>query len=273
MLIWQASKKVTTLGAAELQEKRHALRRRIDIWRDIQKVYMPCIDQVRATRSTSTSDAPSVPSTSSTTSEAPETTPLYLPSSIPEPFWSTGCILNIVHKERRLRLAQADDALNELRRQLRISATLVDFKKVQVGGGSQKMSTRIRSVLSRFHDKTIRCAERYSAAYDALSVLDPNGDWTTRLQVLNHKTDLRPPRRCEDDESRETRRELSWIWLVAPGEGQPREVASAAEINDSKSYKLLATLSCCMRTQAWDSAVFFAIYIFIFYRNADPFAS
>jgi len=252
---------VTTLGAAELQEKWHALCRRIDLWRDVQRVYMPCIDQVRATCSTSTSDASSVPSTSSTTSEEPETTPLYLPSSIPKSFWSTGCVLNIVNKERRLRLPQADDALKELRRQLHISATLVDYKKVQVGGGSQKMSTQIRSLLSRFHDKTICCAERYSATYNALSALDPNGDWTTQLKVLNHKTDLCPPCRCEDDESRETRRELSWIWLVAPGEGLPKAVASAAEINDSKSHKLLATLSCCTRTQAWDSAVLFVIYI------------
>jgi hypothetical protein len=145
-------------------------------------------------------------------------------------------MLEVVDKERRLRLAQADDALNQLRHQLRISATIVDYRKVQIRGGSQRMNTRARSLLSRFHDKTIRSAEHYSAAYMALLTLDPNGSWTTRLKFLDHKKDLRPPRRCEDDESRETRRDLSWIWLVAPGDGP---VASANEINDSKSYKLV----------------------------------
>ena len=196
---------------------------------------MPCIDQVCA-HSARTSDTSANPSISSTAIEAPDTMPLFLPSSIPASFWSTGCMLEVVDKERRLRLAQADDALNELRRQLRISATLVDYRKVQVGGGSQKMNTRIRSLLSRFHDKTIRCDERYSAAYMALLTLDPNGSWTTRLKFLDHSKDLRPPRRSEDDESRETSRDLLWIWLVAPGDGP---VASANEITDSKSYTLV----------------------------------
>ena len=71
------------------------------------------------------------------------------------------------------------------------------------------MGTRMRNLLSHFQDKTIRCAERYSAAYQALSTLDPDGHWTARLQFLDHKKDLRPPRRSEDDESRESKRELS----------------------------------------------------------------
>jgi hypothetical protein len=229
---------VSTLGLAELQEKRHALRRRIESWRDIQQIYMPCIEQVRAAHSanhphlsdvssTSTSDVPS------STFENPETTPLFLPSSVPL-FWSTGCVAGLLDKERRLRLAQADDGLNELRRQLRISATLLEYKKIQVGGSSQKMNTRMRSLMSRFHDKTIRCAERYSAAYKALSILDSDGAWTARLKPLDHKKDLRSPRRDDDDGSHETRRELSWIWLVSPVAGRPSVVASASEINDSK---------------------------------------
>lgn len=253
VLVWQASKKITTLGAAELQEKRHSLRRRIDAWRTIQQLYMPCIEQVRSAASENTSNAshssstrPSTPDTASDTpssvTEQPETTPLFLPSAIPSSFWSTGCASGLVDKERRLRLAQADDALNELRRQLRISATLLDFKKVQVGGGSQKMNTRTRSLMSRFWDKTMRCAEQYNAAYQALLTLDPNGNWTARLKVLDYKTDLRSPRRDDDDDSRETRRELSWIWLTSR-EGAPlRAVSSADEINDSKPLTFIIVL-------------------------------
>jgi hypothetical protein len=239
ILVWHASKKVTTLGAADLQEKRHILCRRINNWREVQRAYMPCIDQLltasAAIASDASQDSASTDSSRMTTTpEQPEMTPLFLPSSISPSLWATGCVLGLVDKERRLRLAQADDGLNELRRQLRISATLRDYKKVQIGGTSQKMNTRARSLLSRFHDKTIRCAERYSAAYKALSILDPKGDWTIRLRFLDHKKDLRSPRRDDDDESRETKRELSWIWLVPREGGPPSAVASADEINDSR---------------------------------------
>ena len=64
-------------------------------------------------------------------------------------------------------------------------------------------------------------------------ILDPYGAWTLRLKFLDHKKDLQPPCRSEDDKSCEMRRELSWIWLVRPESGPPKAVASANEINDS----------------------------------------
>ena len=243
VIVWQSSKKITTLGAAELQDKRHKLRRRIEAWREIQRIYMPCVEQLRnappATYSPSAHSTSSGPppasqmATDHNTSyitEQPETKPLFLPSSVPVSLRTTGCIPNLAEKEQRLRLAQADDALHELRRQLRISATLRDYKRVQVGGTSQKMNTRTCSLLSRFHDKTMRCAERYSAAFKALSTLDPNGDWTHHLKFLDHKKDLRSPRR-DDDDPGESKRELSWIWLVSRDDGT---ATSSDEINDSE---------------------------------------
>ena len=254
MLIWQVSKKVTTLGAAEIQEKRHSLRRRIEAWTEIQRVYMPCVDQLRSAASVHASNpsldfsastsAPSTESDNISMSSNPELIRLLFPSEVPSSTWSAGITSGIIDKERRLRLAQADDALNELRRQLRISATLLDYKKTQVGGTSQKMSTWMRSLMSRFHDKTIRCAERYSAAYKALLILDPDGDWTSRFKFLDHKKDLRSPRRNIDDDPGESRRELSWIWLVSPGGGPPESVASADEINESM-YSILISSSMC----------------------------
>ena len=222
---------------------------------------MPCIEQVRAAYYSSRPTASSTQPTSddaSTPAETPEVTPLFFPSSISSSFWPTGCIPGLVDKERRLRLAQADDGLNELRRQLRISATLRDYKKVQVGGTSQRMGARMRSLLNRFHDKTIRCAERYSAAYGALSTLDPNGHWTARLRFLDHKKDLRAPHRNEEDESRESRRELSWIWLVLREDGPPRAEASTDEINDSKSmHPLSLTNAHGLKPGTWHFSFFF----------------
>jgi hypothetical protein len=228
VLIWQASKKVTTLGAAEIQEKCHSIRRRIEAWSEIQWIYMPCVDQLRSVASVRASNPSSLDITTSASTELnnidvlPEHICLLFPSEVPLSIWSTGITSGIVDKECRLRLAQADDALYELRCQLRISATLLDYKKTQVRGSSQKVSTRMRSLMSRFHDKTMHCAERYSAAYKALLKLDPNGDWILRFKFLDHKKNLRSPRHDFDDDPGESRRELSWIWLVSPEGGPPK---------------------------------------------------
>ncbi|KIM74803.1 hypothetical protein PILCRDRAFT_92417 [Piloderma croceum F 1598] len=174
------------------------------------------------------------------TAEEPETVPLFLPSSIPSSLWYTSCASGLIDKERRLRLAQADDGLNELRRQLCISATLHDYKKVQVGGQSQKSNTQTWSLMSHFHDKTMCAAKWYSAAYKALSLIDLNGKWTTRLKYLDHNKDLRSPRCNDDDGSRETTRELSWIWLVLHKDGPLKDVASPDKINDTYAAKQAA---------------------------------
>jgi hypothetical protein len=120
-------------------------------------------------------------------------------------------ILGLVDTEKRLRLAQANDALDDLRRQLRVTMGLGHYKNTQVGA-SQRVSTRARSLIGRFKDKTSRCAERYRAAHSALLSLDPNGDWKNRLRILKDE-DIKGPRRGEDEA--EGTRELSWIWHVA----------------------------------------------------------
>lgn len=244
---------MTTVEATELQEKRTSLRRRIQAWRKIQNIYMPGVRQIceaRVVESQGSSDQlsehpagtssqhtpvetapiPLLPSTP----EQPEVIHLWLPSSVPQSLLAAGCPAGLVQKERKLRLAQADDALNELRRQLRISATLLDYKKANIGGTSQKKGTRARTLMSRFRDKTYRCAERYDATYKALSTLDPRGEWNKRLKPLIHSRDLRLPWRDEDEDPSEGKRELSWIWLAARQGGRPTEVASEDEVNDGK---------------------------------------
>lgn len=148
-----------------------------------------------------------------------------LPSALTATARESGCLQGLAAKEGRLRLAQADDALRELRRQLRVSAQIVDFKRNTVGGTSQRMATKTQTLMQRFHDKTHRCARRYSAAYEALCALDHPGDWCDRLCPLNHSTDLRlPGQDKEKDKKKEEResegkREVSWIWLDPRREG------------------------------------------------------
>lgn len=97
----------------------------------------------------------------------------------------------------------------------------------------------------KFKNKTDQAAERYIAAYTALTALDPGGSWALCLQQLNMAKDLHLPRQEEDDgldeeqevqgkgarfrgqKQSENQRELSWIW-------GPSKVTSVDEVNESK---------------------------------------
>jgi hypothetical protein len=229
-----------------LMTKRNVLRRRIDKWREIQDVYMPSITKHLA-RSVSPDDEDQF-------FEHPETITLNLPSTLPSELVST-IPSKFVDIEKCLRVSQADDSLNDLRKFLRITMGLWDYKRAHIGS-SQRNGTRMYATIGAYREKVNRCATRYRAARDALSVLDPGGTWVTRLQELK-STDIRPPirdmekipkpkgaRRAhnttgKDPEASEGRRALSWIWLAA----QPRGAESGgddvenaqSEIDESKS--------------------------------------
>jgi hypothetical protein len=170
----------------------------------------------------------------STTPLHPETVPLFLPSCVPETLRSQ---CGLVEKERRLRLAQADDALVELRRLLRVTFGLWQYKWAQVGP-SQRANTRARSLISQFRSKVMRTANCYRAAYKALLVLDPNGEWITRLKELKDD-DIKGPRR--DEEEAEGTRQLSWIWLTPLGELLPTS-NSSDEMDESESFSYFVNL-------------------------------
>jgi len=158
--------------------------------------------------------------------EKPESIQLWLPSSLPTGLRKTGCVNGLVDKEHRLQLAEADDALAALRRQLRITTEVFNYKKTHVSGTGQKANTRAWTMLSRLTTKTRLIADRYRAARKALAILDPDGDWQHQLRPLCQE-DIRGPTRTDDDES-EGRWELSWIWVTTnrvPTEGDEFEIA------------------------------------------------
>jgi hypothetical protein len=199
-LIQQAKGQKTATEQADLDEKRNVLSRRIKGWLEIQNIYNPALSEHAHTDHTS---RPPI-------STLPESTHLNLPSAL-TPTLRASYIFGLADTERCLRLAQAYDALDELRRQLRITMGLGHYKMTQVGA-SQRSSTRARNLIGRFKDKTSRCAERYRAAHSALLSLDPNGDWKNQLRVLKDE-DIKGPGKGEDEA--EGTRELSWIWRVA----------------------------------------------------------
>ncbi|KAH7904723.1 hypothetical protein BJ138DRAFT_1138468 [Hygrophoropsis aurantiaca] len=188
--------------------KRTSVGHRITVWREVQKLYMPGV--VRRLRDGDDNGVSSNDNDLGSDSDRdipskPECTPLRLPSSISSSLWSAEFLEGLVQKERRLRLAQAHDALCELRQNLQMWSTLKHYKQTQIGGISQKANTRARALLTHFWEKVV-------PARSALVVLDPNGSWINQLLVLKD-TDIKGPRRSDNDVG-EGDRELSWIWLV-----------------------------------------------------------
>ncbi len=172
---------------------------------EARNLYIPPISDDHTT--TSSTESPHA--TSADCLPEPETVPLRLPSSLPASL-QNYCQFKLNQIELRFRLAQAEDTLSELRRLLRVTMGLRDYKLKQVGT-SQRVGTRARNLINRFKDKVSRCVERYRVAHKALFALDPTREWQTRLRELKDE-DIRPPGRGDDQS--EGFRELSWIWLV-----------------------------------------------------------
>lgn len=140
-----------------------------------------------------------------------------------------------------MRIAQADDSLTDLRRMLRITMGLWDYKITNVGP-SQVSSTRTRTMIDGYRTKVTRCVERYRAARNSLLQLDPNGEWILRLKELK-ADDVRPPERREEDKKKEGKREVSWIWMgrtsnpdAAITEEEIDTVVSDEEMGDSMCF-------------------------------------
>ena len=90
-----------------------------------------------------------------------ESLPLYLPSQLPQNTWQTGCIAGLHGLELELRIAQANDTLDNLRRQLCIYTGLVTYKRTQVQGRGLQANARARGILLRCIKKARLFAEWY----------------------------------------------------------------------------------------------------------------
>ncbi|KDQ59839.1 hypothetical protein JAAARDRAFT_56787 [Jaapia argillacea MUCL 33604] len=160
----------------------------------VEAVYMPCVVAQLLDSTTPDNNTTSHPKTSTIVTE---NICLWMPSSLPHPLHAM-IQANIIQKEIRLCLRQAEDSLEEVCLNIR-----------------QKANTHMHSLYSRFNQKTIQAAERYRSAYGALNSLDPNGKWSERLRVLR-KEDVRGPGKDEEEaDIGEGYREPSWIWLVS----------------------------------------------------------
>lgn len=196
-------------------ERQNALRRRIDAWFEVQQLYMP---GVVARRSRLLSDDERV--------SLPHNIPLLLPSSA---IAFSPCAPELLEQEWRLRYAQAFDALADLRGHLEVRSHLYKFKDRFVRG--QRANTRAQSIVKQADSKIDTDAQRYRAAYSALSALSPRlgkSDWQGHLRPLQ-AVDIRHVTEGEEGQS-EGRRTMSWIWSAS---AFPTTVDASGEMCDS----------------------------------------
>jgi hypothetical protein len=201
---------------ADLEETRTSLRNRIRQWRQVQLVYTPSVAPLVVESLAASSSVEALATSPNVDDVLPmepaESIPLYLPSSLPEHIRQLPELATLLEKERRLRVAQAEDALAEIRHQRRIISGLWQFKRFNIDGTGNRACTRIRALYNRFNLRTQRHAECYRAARRALLILDPDGSWQSHLKDLKDG-DIRGPGK-ENNESGNGRFELSWIWMV-----------------------------------------------------------
>ncbi|KAG1726126.1 hypothetical protein EDD22DRAFT_982820 [Suillus occidentalis] len=194
-----SSQNPTDNQRAKLQTRSNALQRKLDAWVQVQVLYMPAVAplRIRAQRD------------SSPQHELPEDFTLFLPSQLNP---TTPCDLSLCQIEWQLRYAQADDALNDVRQNVRLHAHLNTFKTLHIRG--QRASTRARSALDLAETK--KCASRlkYEAARVALDALGERlgmVGWRDTFRPLN-VSDMRPMGDVGSAGQSEGRRDIPWIW-------------------------------------------------------------
>jgi len=195
----EASKANTV--AEGLAERRKGIAKSIRQFRNIQNIYMPGLSNL-------------IDREGSGLDTRPELFKLMLPSQLSLDERRSWCLPDIPTLEARFRYAQADDALNEIRRLRQIYQGLSDQNRKHINN-SQGTVTRTLGTFGRYNARIFRFATIYQHARRALIALDPMDKitpWTPRFLELKD-VDIRGPGRDEDKPS-EGQTVSSWIWLV-----------------------------------------------------------
>lgn len=223
-------KKSPTTRQTHLQEKEAQLSRDIDALTAVINLYLPGAAAWQAQLDTQRNPASKPPRA--------QDRQVWLPSAIPLASRSgTWCFHAADVKERILRIAQMDDTIVELRTLLRTQqGTLIRFDR-DVKNTGQRLVTRALGTLKNMQCRITRVVQRYRAARNAMTSLDPGGPWTLTYQKLEDWHVRGPcweknPQDEERHRQRDARREpylqrqsrsgkesqgrfvSSWIWFV-----------------------------------------------------------
>lgn len=162
--------KPTALQKADLHDSRWALATKIRHFCEAQAFHMPGLHSLFRLQV----NQDCVPS---------ENVILHLPSEITDStVCSHICSAELVAAEDRLREAEANDALEELRRLLRTRTALNQAKVKHVTG--QRPNTRAREVQRRMDARVTECKLRYRHSHEQILALPGKGTWEAVLQEL-----------------------------------------------------------------------------------------
>ncbi|KAF8151299.1 hypothetical protein B0H34DRAFT_709445 [Crassisporium funariophilum] len=196
-----------------LQLRNNALSRKIAFWTARQQLYIPTVVVLRRM------DAQAA---QGRTSPLPvHEFPLWLPSQIKS---QVAFDTRLGEIEWELRKAQADEALEGVRRNLQIRSYLFKFKDQNVRG--QHANTRARNAIATVQARIDACAEEYRAAHTALLSLGTllgRVGWQDQLRPLAAE-DIRQI--SGEDGVGQGSQHLSWIWKTrgVAGMGENDEV-------------------------------------------------
>ena len=167
----------TNLQDTSLKDQRALLMKRMQAWELVRGIYVPGLLQYQVE---SGIGGPR----SWDDSSNPEDIELFLPSQLPSNQCRAICAEGIPEVEVKYRLAQCEDALEELRHALRIKTRMIQFKNQNIRG--QVHNTRSRALIDRVHQRALASTAKYRAARAACQALDlfmPRG-WDVRFPPL-----------------------------------------------------------------------------------------
>ncbi|KAK7435288.1 hypothetical protein VKT23_019733 [Stygiomarasmius scandens] len=172
-----------------LIQRRTKLQCAIGKFRSVQATYMPGALQYLAknpqtpTIPDEPESAPSMvgqPSQRNTQAlpEMPEDIPLCLPSALPQLYRIAGCRTGLLEIEQKLREGQLRNSLNQLRNHLHMKSRLLTYRTSNVA--HQGAVTRSRAIFNRNQKQIDACAQKYQAAWSAMSNLVDQGEMKWR---------------------------------------------------------------------------------------------
>ncbi|TEB32018.1 hypothetical protein FA13DRAFT_1709457 [Coprinellus micaceus] len=136
----------TSKQQTDVIDKCNTLYRRILNWRKVQLSHQPNLVSLISTTTEEGGES---------AMSNPESIPLHLPSGVMADNKLRVCP-KVSDVEQRLRIAQADDALSEIRRLRRIVTWLWQFKSLQLSGEGNRPNTRLRVTHTRLQNRIMR---------------------------------------------------------------------------------------------------------------------
>jgi hypothetical protein len=248
----------------KLQERRLAMIGKMRKLRNLQNIFTPgAITALERDEAARDPDAAPIPI---------EKVKLYLPSELTGSDLRYGCQRGVAEMEARLRVAQCDDALANIRSRLHAKRFLISFRDCNITG--QIRATKSRTLIQQVGERVTASSQKYTQARNALIQLE-GADAYPRFKELKQQ-DLMLDGEVQDDDALavkrlkmiavgkgkrtprhvkgSSKRVMSWIWTAQGSESEDEEALHECESARSFQESITDLLSSAMRIE-WSRAL------------------